>query len=75
VNCRWSLAYSWGREVDDLLSKEVRVTRFVLSNSKQCSCNVYPFWGGGLIRHVIGTLQTLCMIVPPPSYMVFVRGT
>ena len=41
------LAHSWEREVDDLLSKEVRVTRFVLWNSKQCSCNVYPFWGGG----------------------------
>ena len=61
------LANLWEREIDDLLSKDLRVTRLFCLTVNNVHVKFIPFrragWGRGHTRRVIGPLQTLCVIM------------
>jgi hypothetical protein len=63
--------------VDDLLSKEVRVTLFVPLNSSQCSCNVIMLGAGGGGGYAACYWRSTYAVYDHASsiFMVVVRGT
>jgi len=61
------LANSWEREIGDVLSEDLRATRLFCLTVNNVHVKFIPFRGAVLTRRVIGPLQTLCMIMQPPS--------